>query len=224
MQKELLLRKLDMLRKSYKEVRKKGNSPEAKAIHDEIEKLAEEIVEARTEELIQKAKETGLFTRIERLVSVIQILSCETNNILSEVEDDFKKSGLMTDRIVYMQREYYKAANLYFKEFSRIVKKTGTGNDMFSDLEDFDNMIRIWADLKERPKPKSLMGGCQTAAGKANGLSQMCQKCPLTYNPETLICRACDKSFKEGFEKGARWLEKKRIEGIMNKSKKEEKK
>ena len=30
MQKELLLRKLDILKNSYKEVRKKGNSPEAK--------------------------------------------------------------------------------------------------------------------------------------------------------------------------------------------------
>ncbi|MBV3865805.1 Cas9 inhibitor AcrIIA9 family protein [Phocaeicola coprocola] len=57
------------------------------------------------------------------------------------------------------------------------------------------------------------------AAGKANGLSQMCQKCPLTYNPETLICQACDKSFKEGFQKGAKWLEKKRIDRIMNKDK-----
>ena len=41
----------------------------------------------------------------------------------------------MTDKIVYMQREYYKAANVYFKEFAEIIKKTNTGNDMFSDLE-----------------------------------------------------------------------------------------
>lgn len=40
-----------------------------------------------------------------------------------------------------------------------------------------------------------------------------------TYNPETLICQACDKSFKEGFQKGAKWLEKKRIDRIMNKDK-----
>lgn len=219
MQKEMLLRKLDILKKSYKEVRKKGNSPEAKAIHVEIEQLVKDIEEAETEELIQKAKEAGILPRLERIISMIQLLSCEANDLLSEAEDNFKKAGLMTDKIVYMQREYYKAANVYFKEFAEIIKKTNTGNDMFSDLENFDNMIRIWADLKERPKPKSLMGGCKAAAGKANGLSQMCQKCPLTYNPETLICRACDKSFKEGFQKGAKWLERKRIDRIMNKDK-----
>ena len=219
MQKELLLRKLDILKNSYKEVRKKGNSPEAKAIHVEIEQLVKDIEEAETEELIQKAKEAGILPRLERIISMIQLLSCEANDLLSEAEDSFKKAGLMTDKIVYMQREYYKAANVYFKEFSGIIKKTNTGDDMFSDLENFDNMIRIWADLKERPKPKSLMGGCKVAAGKANGLSQMCQKCALTYNPETLICQACDKSFKEGFQKGAKWLEKKRIDRIMNKDK-----
>ena len=70
---------------------------------------------------------------------------------------------------------------------------------------------------------KSIKECCKQAAGKANGLSQMCQKCPLTYNPETLICQACDKSFKEGFQKGAKWLERKRIERIMKKDKEEQK-
>ena len=135
MQKELLLRKLDMLKNSYKEVRKKGNSPEAKAIHVEIEQLVKDIEEAETEELIQKAKEAGILPRLERIISMIQLLSCEANDLLSEAEDSFKRAGLMTDKIVYMQREYYKAANVYFKEFSGIIKKTNTGDDMFSDLE-----------------------------------------------------------------------------------------
>ena len=139
----MLLRKLDILKKSYKEVRKKGNSPEAKAIHVEIEQLVKDIEEAETEELIQKAKEAGILPRLERIISMIQLLSCEANDLLSEAEDNFKKAGLMTDKIVYMQREYYKAANVYFKEFAEIIKKTNTGNDMFSDLENFDNMTLI---------------------------------------------------------------------------------
>lgn len=84
MQKEMLLRKLDILKKSYKEVRKKGNSPEAKAIHVEIEQLVKDIEEAETEELIQKAKEAGILPRLERIISMIQLLSCEANNLLSE--------------------------------------------------------------------------------------------------------------------------------------------
>ena len=93
MQKEMLLRKLDILKKSYKEVRKKGNSPEAKAIHVEIEQLVKDIEEAETEELIQKAKEAGILPRLERIISMIQLLSCEANDLLSEAEDNLRKPG-----------------------------------------------------------------------------------------------------------------------------------
>lgn len=208
-----------MLRIEYQKALSKNDKSEIKRLYDEIHNLVKEMEVARGEEIIQKAKDSGILEKTSRMICLVQLMMCETNNLLSEIEDNFKDSRIMTDSIVLMQKEYYKAANLYFKEFAKIVEKENTGKYLFTDLEEFDNMIRIFAGLKDMPKPVSLMGGCKQAAGKANGLSQMCKKCPLSYNPETIICRSCDKSFKEGFQKGAKWLERKRIDRIMNKDK-----
>lgn len=219
MKTELLQRQLDMLKIEYQKALSQNDRTEIKRLYDDIHNLVKEIDVAKGEEIIQKAKDSGILEKTSRMICLVQLMMCETNDLLSEIEDNFKESRIMTDSIVYMQKEYYKAADLYFKEFAKIVDFNKKGDDMFSDLEGFDNMIRIFAGLKDMPKPASLMGGCKQAAGKANGLSQMCTKCPLKYNPETLICQACDKSFKEGFQKGAKWLEKKRIDRIMNKDK-----
>lgn len=219
MKTELLQRQLDMLKIEYQKALSQNDRTEIKRLYDDIHNLVKEIEIAKGEEIVQKAKDSGILTKTSQIISLVQLLMCETNNLLSEIEDNFKSAQVMTDSIFLMQKEYYKSADLYFKEFAKIVKQNQMGSGMFSDLEEFDNMIRIFAGLKDMPKPSSLMGGCKQAAGKANGLSQMCQKCPLTYNPETLICQACDKSFKEGFQKGAKWLEKKRIDRIMNKDK-----
>lgn len=208
-----------MLRIEYQKALSKNDKSEIKRLYDDIHNIVKGMEVARGEEIIQKAKDSGILEKTSHMICLVQLMMCETNNLLSEIKDNFKDSQIMTDSIVLMQKEYYKAADLYFKEFAKIVEKENTGKYLFTDLEEFDNMIRIFAGLKDMPKPASLMGGCKQAAGKANGLSQMCQKCPLTYNPETLICRACDKSFKEGFHKGAKWLERKRIDRIMNKDK-----
>lgn len=220
---ELLHQQLDMLKIEYQEALIKKDRQEVKRLYGQIQSLVKEIEIAKGEAIVQKAKDSGMFIRTSRIISLVQLLMCETNNLLSEIEDNFMKAQVMTDSIVYMQREYYKSADLYFKEFAKIVEQNQMGNNMFSDLEEFDNMIRIFADLKEMPKPVSLMNGCKQAAYKANGLSHACQKCPLTHNPETLICQACYKFFREGFQKGAKWLEKKRIDRIMNKKKEEQK-
>lgn len=215
----MLEQKLESLKVEYIQVLNKRDGAEIRRVQAEINQTLQEIEIAKGDEIIQKAKESGVFSRTSRIISLVHLMMCEINDLLSETEDNFIKAQVMPDSAYFMQREYYKAADLYFKEFAKIVEFNNKTNDMFSDLEGFDNMIRIFAELKDMPKPVSLMGGCKQAAGKANGLSQMCQKCPLTYNPETLICQACDKSFKEGFQKGARWLEKKRIERIMKKDK-----
>lgn len=219
MRKEMLERKLDMLRIEYVKVLTKKDASEISRVQQEIQNTVKEIEIAKGDEIIQKAKESGMFSRTSRIISLVHLMMCEVNDLLSETEDNFIKAQVMPDSTYFMQREYYKAADLYFKEFAKIVEFNNKTNDMFSDLEGFDNMIRIFAELKDMPKPKSLMGGCKQAASKANGLSKMCGKCPLTFNAETLICKACSKSFREGFQKGAKWLEKKRIERIMKKDK-----
>ena len=219
MKREMLQRNLDMLRAEYVQALAKKDASEIFRVQQEIQNTVNEIEIARGEEIVQKAKESGILSRTSQIISLVHLLMCETNDLLSEIEDNFAKAQIRKDSVVYMQREYYKAADLYFREFAKIVKHNNKGNDMFKDLEGFDNMVRVFAQLKDMPKPVSLMGGCKKAASKADGLSHMCQKCMMTPNPESIMCRACGKSFREGFQKGAKWLEKKRIERIMKKDK-----
>lgn len=206
----MLERKLELLKVEYIQVLNKRDAAEIRRVQAEIQQTVKEIEIAKGEEIIQRAKESGMFDRTGRLMDLVQLMMCVTNNLLSEIEDNFRKAEIMQDSIVYMQREYYKSADLYFNEFAKVVKKHNKTNDMFSDMEAFENMVRIFARVKDMPKPVSLMGGCKKAASKANGLSHMCQKCMMTPNPESIMCIACSKSFREGFHKGAKWLEKKK--------------
>ena len=215
----MLENKLELLKVEYIQVLNKRDAAEIRRVQAEIQQTVKEIEIAKGDEIIQRAKESGILSRTSQIISLVHLMMCEVNNLLSEVEDNFQKAQIFPDNLYFMQREYYKAADLYFKEFAKVVEHNNKGNDMFRDLEGFDNMIRIFAELKDMPKPVTLMGGCNKAASKANGLSHMCQKCMMTPNPESIMCIACSKSFREGFHKGAKWLEKKRIERIMKKDK-----
>lgn len=219
MRKEMLQRKYDMLKAEHTQALMGYDIKKAKSILNEMDEVRREIKKAESEEIIEAARKAGMFDRCSRILSAVHLLMCQANDMLGEVEDLFSKHGILLDDIVIAQKRYYNCADSYFAEFGKIVDGEGLGNKMFSDLSEFDNMFRVWAGLKEMPKPVSLMGGCKQAASKANGLSKMCDKCPLTFNAETLICKACSKSFREGFSKGAKWLEKKRIERIMKKDK-----
>lgn len=220
----------EILKQQIEELRAKRSLAIAKGKFKDITELSKQIVELETElaievgqENLEKAKQSGMFERASRFISLIQLVLCEANNLMGEVEDMFAENKIVIDEIVVKQREYYKSADKYFKAFDRIVKSNTTEENrldyrMFEDLQQMDDMIKIWASLKEQPKPQSLMPGCTKAAKQANGRSQMCTKCGMRYNPETIMCKACNRSFVEGFEKGARWLENKRVERIMNKN------
>lgn len=223
MKSEILQRQLDMLKSQHTQALMNRNMPEARRILAEIDKVQSEIRIEEGREILEKAKASGMFERASQMISAVQILLCEANNMIGEVEDMFAQHRVVLDDIVTAQRQYYKAADKYFAEFGKIVSDNKMGSVMFQDLDDFDNVFRVWSGLKQMGKPKSLMDGCKKAAKQANGRSKMCDRCPLTYNPETLMCMACNKSFCEGFEKGARWLENKRIEGITKKDKEEKK-
>lgn len=213
MKTELLQRQLDMLKIEYQKALSQNDRTEIKRLYDDIHNLVKEIDVAKGEEIIQKAKDSGILEKTSRMICLVQLMMCETNDLLSEIEDNFKESRIMTDSIVYMQKEYYKAADLYFKEFAKIVDFNKKGDDMFSDLEGFDNMIRIFAGLKDMPKPASLMGGCKQAAGKANGLSQMCTKCPLNIILKRLSVRLVISRLRRAFRRELNgWKRKELIE------------
>lgn len=220
---EVLERQISMLKYQHTQALTERNMPEARRILSEIDKIQKELKIEEGHEILEKAKASGMFEKASQIISAVQILLCQANNMIGEVEDMFAEYRVVLDSVVVAQKQYYKAADKYFAEFGKIVDHNNKGNDMFADIQDFDNMFRVWAGLKEMGKPKSLMDGCKRASEKANGLSHMCQKCMMTPNPESIMCIACSKSFREGFEKGARWLESKRIERITKKYKEENK-
>lgn len=223
MKSEILQRQLDMLKSRHTQALMTRNMKEARRILAEIDKVQSEIRIEEGREILEKAKASGMFEKASHMISAVHILLCQANNMIGEVEDMFAEHRVVLDDIVTAQRQYYKSADRYFAELGKIVDENKLGSVMFQDLDDFDNVFRVWAGLKQMGKPKSLMDGCKKAAKQANGRSKMCEKCQLTYNPETLMCMACNKSFMEGFEKGARWLESKRIEHITKKDKEERK-
>lgn len=218
MRTEILQQQIDMLSNEHVQAVMDGNHKRAGECFVELVRLREELEKAKGENIIEEAKQSGKLEHASRVISLAHVVLSELNNIIGEVEDMFYDMKLVKDSTVAAQQKYYKAADAYFKEFGAIVEKNNLTMRMFEDIQDFDNLVKIWAKLKEQPKPQSLMHGCRQAAKQANGRSQMCAKCGMRYNPETIMCKACNRSFVEGFEKGARWLENKRVERIMNKN------
>lgn len=223
MKSEILQRQLDMLKSQHTQALMTRNMKEARRILAEIDKLQSEIRIEEGREILEKAKASGMFERASQMISAVQILLCQANNMIGEVEDMFAEHRVVLDDIVTAQRQYYKAADKYFAEFGKIVDENKLGSVMFQDLDDFDNVFRVWAGLKQMGKPKSLMDGCKKAGEYSLAKSRMCKRCSLAYSPNTLICNACANSFCKGFEKGARWLESKRIERITKKDKEDRK-
>lgn len=105
MKTELLQRQLDMLKIEYQKALSQNDRTEIKRLYDDIHNLVKEIEVAKGEEIIQKAKDSGILEKTSRMICLVQLMMCETNDLLSEIEDNFKESRIMTDSIVYMQKE-----------------------------------------------------------------------------------------------------------------------
>lgn len=101
---ELLKRKLDMLKIEYKKALSTKDIAEANRLYDDIYNLVDEIEKAKGEEIIQKAKDSGILETTNRMICLVQLMMCEVNNLLSEIEDNFRDSQIMIDNIVFMQK------------------------------------------------------------------------------------------------------------------------
>lgn len=218
MRTEILQQQIDMLSNEHVQAVLDGNYKRAGECFVELVRLREELEKAKGEDIIEEAKQSGKLEHASRVISLAHVVLSELNNIIGEVEDMFYEMKLVKDSTVAAQEKYYKAADAYFKEFGEIVEKNNLTMRMFEDIQDFDNLVKIWAKLKEQPKPASLMNGCGKAAKQSLAKARMCKGCKMAYSHNTLICNACAEAYKKGFEKGARWLENKRVERIMNKS------
>lgn len=207
MRSQIIYTQIDMLKKEHSQALMGKNFQKARQIMKKIEHLTIEYNKTRGEELIQAAIDNGAMDRFNLLVSAAQILNSVTNSLITEASDLLTDNGLLTDGIADENRLYIKAADRYFKEFGKLVNNSEKAMDMFKDIEWFEDWFRMWAKLKERPKEQRLRG-CLKAAHKADGL-RTCKKCNMIPNIDSIMCRACSRSFVEGFQKGAKWLDNK---------------
>lgn len=214
MKTEILSTQLDMLKKQHTEALAANNMKEAVRVMKEIDKVRMQLKIAKDEEILQAAIDSGMFNEASRRLSLAQILISQANNIIQEVQDIFTEHKIKSDPIMDAAKDYMKAADKYFKEFSHLVDDNDRKMAMFKDLDRFHEIIMEFGGFE---KVKSLMGGCKKAGQASLAKVRMCKGCKLAYNPDTLICKQCANSFCKGFEKGARWLENKRVERITNK-------
>ena len=208
MRAEIILIQIDMLKKEHSQDLMEKNFQKARQIMNKIEHNTIEYNKIKGEELIQRAIDNGTMARFNLLVSAAQILNSVTNNLISEASELLTDNGLLADGIADENRLYINAADRYFQEFGKLVKDKGKEIDMFKDIDWFENWFRMWAKLKERPKEQRLRV-CLKAAHKADGISMMCKKCRIQPDLESIMCRACSRTFVEGLQKGAKWLDNK---------------
>lgn len=168
-------------------------------------------------QLIEAVVANGTMDRLNMLFSAAHILKCETNNLYEEAADLLKQNGMMLGDLKRSHNDFVRAADRYFKEFSTLIETEEQKMNMFSDIDTFDNYFRIWAKLKERPKQPSKLRGCLAAAKRANGKSRMCAKCTYNNSGTMQMCLMCNKSFMEGFKKGAKWRDEKNNKNQLDK-------
>lgn len=82
-----------MLKIEYQKALSKDDRVEIKRLYDDIHNLVKEIEVAKGEEIIQKAKDSGILEKTSRMICLVQLLMCETNDLLSEIEDNFNVSS-----------------------------------------------------------------------------------------------------------------------------------
>lgn len=64
--------------------------------------------------------------------------------------------GLLLGIIKKKHGDLLRVADAYFKEFASLVTTEQSKMDMFSDMDDFDNMFRAWAKIPADWKPKNM--------------------------------------------------------------------
>lgn len=109
--------------------------------------------------LIEAAIADGSISRMNLLLSAVQILLCEAKDLSDEASDIMAEKGLLIGNIKKFHKDFERCADRYFKEFSTLVETEKSKLDMFSDLESFDKIFRSWAKCPNDWKPNTLNNG-----------------------------------------------------------------
>jgi hypothetical protein len=104
--------------------------------------------------LIERAIADGSIDRLNRLLSAAHILMCVANEFFEESSDLMKIKGLMLGDIKKKYTNYQYYADIYFKEFASMVD--GNKMDMFTDMEQLDELCRKFCNVPKDWKPKEV--------------------------------------------------------------------
>lgn len=99
--------------------------------------------------LIEAAQADGSMDRLNQLLSASHILLCESNNLIEEAADIMGQHGLLLGMLKKRHNELVKASDNYFSEFGSMITTEKSKMDMFSDMDDFDNVFRKWAKISK---------------------------------------------------------------------------
>lgn len=107
-------------------------------------------------QLIDAAVANGSIDRMNMLLSAAHLLNCEANSLVEEASDLMAENGLLLGDLKKLHNNFVKSADLYFLEFSSLVKTEKSKMDIFRDMDDFDAKFREWAKLPSDWKPKEV--------------------------------------------------------------------
>ena len=104
--------------------------------------------------LIARAEANGSIARLNQLLSVSHILLCEANGLLEEAADLMASNGLLLGELKQLHNRFTTAADRYFNEFASMVNTEKQKMDMFTDMDEFHELLRKWSKLPKDWKPK----------------------------------------------------------------------
>lgn len=100
--------------------------------------------------LIDKARESGAYQRINELVSAAYLLISEAYLLQQEADEELRKYGLVQQEIKQRTNAMQKEFDKYFRCVASIITDPEQKTNYFHDLDDFNRKFRTYAKLEEQ--------------------------------------------------------------------------
>lgn len=106
--------------------------------------------------LIEIAKQSGAITRMNQLLSAIQILNAQANSLAGECSDILQEYGLNLGRIKQLHNNFIRASDNYFHEFASCIFDEEQKMNMFQDMDSFSDVFYQWSGLQKKWEPNQI--------------------------------------------------------------------
>ena len=135
------------------------------------------------EKLIYAQKE-GTINRIKKLSAALHLLMCESSAIFQELTDLLERNNMMIGLIKRYANGVLYNSDMFFREFSKMIKDDTSKMNVFKDIDVFDKKFRDFAGIQTGflpfPKDKFVDDGTVTGDWLVNKIKEI-------YDNEKLI-------------------------------------